>query len=321
MDINSQENNQLNENHDREVDLLEILHLLIQGKWIILSVTAFFSIIGVIYSLLLPNIYSAQAVLAPVDSSSGISGALKDYGGLASLAGIRVPSGSDEKSTKAIKKLSSLSFFENNVLPYIFLPNLMAVKSWNPQENKLIYDDSIYIETTNTWVDSTFIGNKKMPSAQDGFKVFTEEHLSVGEERKTGFVTLEIKHQSPFVAKQWTELMINQINAFYRQKDKLESEKAVSYLNQQIALSNLQEVKEAFADLIQQETQKLTLVEAKNSYVFEYIDPPAVMERKSEPRRSLIVILSTLIGGILGIIFVLVNVYVLKAKVSYASRH
>lgn len=321
MDINSQENNQLNENHDREVDLLEILRLLIQGKWIIFSVTAFFSIIGVIYSLLLPNIYSAQAVLAPVDSSSGISGALKNYGGLASLAGIRVPSGSDEKSTKAIKKLSSLSFFENNVLPYIFLPNLMAVKSWNPQENTLTYDDSIYIETTNTWVEGTFIGNKKMPSAQDGFKVFTEEHLSVGEERKTGFVTLEIKHQSPFVAKQWTELMINQINAFYRQKDKLESEKAVSYLNQQIALSNLQEVKEAFADLIQQETQKLTLVEAKNSYVFEYIDPPAVMERKSEPRRSLIVILSTLIGGILGIIFVLVNVYVLKAKVSYASRH
>lgn len=319
--MNNQVNDQLNENNDREVDLFEILNLLIQGKWIIVSMTAFFLIIGVIYSLILPNIYSAQAILAPVSSSGGISGALKNYGGLASLAGISVPSNNDDKSTKAIKKLSSLSFFENNVLPYIFLPDLMAVHSWNSQENKLTYDDSIYKDTTKTWVQGTSIANKKMPSAQDGFKVFTEKHLGVGEDRKTGFVTLEIKHQSPFVAKQWAELMINQINAFYRKKDKLESEKAVSYLNQQIAISNLQEVKAAFADLIQQETQKLTLIEAKNSYVFEYVDPPAVMERKSEPRRSLIVILSTLIGGILGIIFVLIKVYVFKEKASYALRH
>ena len=201
--------NQLNENNDREIDLFEILNLLIQEKWIIVPVTAFFIIIGVIYSLLSPNIYSAQAILAPVSSSSGISGAMKNYGGLASLAGINIPSGNSDKSTLAIKKLSSLSFFENNVLPYIFLPDLMAVKSWNSQENTLTYYDSIYRETTNTWVQDTSIANKQMPSAQDGFKVFIEEHLSVVEDRKNGFVALEIKHQSPFVAKQWAELIIN----------------------------------------------------------------------------------------------------------------
>ena len=110
--------------------------------------------------------------------------------------------------------------------------------------------------------------------------------------------------------------MINQINAFYRQKDKLESEKSVNYLNQQIVISSLQEVKVAFADLIQEETKKLTLIEAKNSYVFEYVDPPAVMERKSEPWRSFIVMLSILLGGILGIIFVLLKSFVLKEKAS-----
>ena len=319
--MNNQVNDQLNENNDHEVDLLEIFKSLNQGKWIIVSMTAFFSIIGVIYSLLLPNIYSSQAILAPASSSGGISGALKGYGGLASLAGINIPSGSDNKSSQAIKKLSSLSFFENNVLPYIFLPDLMAVKSWNSQDNTLTYDDSIYKESTNTWVQGNSIANKQMPSAQDGFKVFIEEHLSVSEDRRTGFVTLQIKHQSPFVARQWVELMINQINAFYRQKDKIESEKSVNYLNQQIVISSLQEVKVAFADLIQEETKKLTLIEAKNSYVFEYVDPPAVMERKSEPRRLLIVILSALIGGILSIIFVLVKAFVLKEKASYALRH
>ena len=44
------------------------------------------------------------------------------------------------------------------------------------------------------------------------------------------------------------------------------------------------------AELQQQEIQKLTLMEASEFYVFEYIDPPAVMEKKSEPSRAMICI-------------------------------
>ena len=42
---------------------------------------------------------------------------------------------------------------------------------------------------------------------------------------------------------------------------------------------------------------------------FEYIDPPAVMERKSEPQRALILLLSILLGGLLSVIYVLVKKY------------
>jgi len=122
---------------DDEIDLRELFYVLLEGKWIIVSVTAFVSIIGVIYSLSLPNIYESKALLVPVNSSSGISGAiLEGYSGLAGLAGISLPSGGDEgNSAKAIQKISSLSFFENNILPNIYLPDLMAVKSWNSKTN------------------------------------------------------------------------------------------------------------------------------------------------------------------------------------------
>ena len=58
-------------------DLQKILYLVFKGKWIIVSVTAFFQLLAVIYSLSLPNIYESQALLVPVESSSGISGALR----------------------------------------------------------------------------------------------------------------------------------------------------------------------------------------------------------------------------------------------------
>jgi LPS O-antigen subunit length determinant protein (WzzB/FepE family) len=302
---------QTNKNHSHlsdEINLQELFYVLLQGRWIIISITALASIIGVIYSLLLPNIYESKALLVPINSSSSISGSLGGYSNLAGLAGINLASSNEGNSVKAIKKISSLSFFENNILSHIYLQDLVAVKSWDSNTNKLIYDESIYKIIDNTW--------HQKPSIQDGFKSFIGEHLSLSEDINTRFITLSIKHQSPYVAKQWADLVFNEVNSFYRQKDKAESERAVSYLNKQISTTDLSEIKQVLAQLLQEETKKLTLIEANKSYVFDYIDPPAVMEKKSEPKRSLICILAALAGGFLSVLVVLMKHYFFRIKLT-----
>jgi LPS O-antigen subunit length determinant protein (WzzB/FepE family) len=301
---------------DDEIDLRELFYALLEGKWIIVSLTAFVSIIGVIYSLSLPNIYQSNTILVPVNPSSGISGALGSYSGFAGLAGISLPSGGDEgNSVKAIQKISSLSFFEKNILPNIHLPDLMALESWNSKKNTLAFDKNIFDTNSNTWIRDFSYPQQQIPSSQESYEVF-KQHLSLNDDKKSGFITLSIKHQSPFVAKQWVELVVNEVNSFYRQKDKSKSEKAVSYLSQQISMASLSEIKQALAQLLQEETKKLTLIEANQYYVFDYIDPPAVMEKKSEPKRALICILSALLGGMLSVLFVLIRHYAIKQKVA-----
>ena len=302
---------------DDEIDLQEIFNVLLDGKWIIVSLTTFISIIGVVYSLSLPNIYKSKAMLVPANSSNGSSGALGSYSGLAGLAGISLSSGDGEgNSAKAIQKITTLSFFENNILTNIHLPDLMAFKSWNSETNTVAYDESIFNTRSNTWIRNFSYPKQQIPSAQESFRVFNTQHLSLSEDKKSGFIIIEIKHQSPFIAKQWTELIVNEVNAFYRQKDKTDSEKAVSYLNQQITMTSLSEIKQAIALLLQEETKKLTLIEANKYYVFDYIDPPAVMEQKSDPKRSTICILFALLGGILSILLVLVRHYAFREKAS-----
>jgi uncharacterized protein involved in exopolysaccharide biosynthesis len=110
--------------------------------------------------------------------------------------------------------------------------------------------------------------------------------------------------------------MVDQVNDFYKQKDKSESEKAVAYLNESISKISLSEIKQVIAELLQEETQKLTLIEAKEYYVFDYIDPPAIMEKKSEPKRFLISIASGIFGGILSILLVLIKNYIFRNKTS-----
>lgn len=308
-------NNNIHSNNiDDEIDLIEIFNILWQGKWVIISITAFVSIIALCISLFLPNIYESRTILTPTDSSSSISRSLQSYAGIAGLAGVSIPSRVDESnSVQALQKLTSLSFFENNFLPNIFLPDLMAHKAWNkswdPSTNTFNYDESIYNKKTETWIRDYSYPYKQIPSAQESFREFKAHYFALSEDKKTGFITLIIRHKSPYIAKQWSEVLVNQVNLYYREKDRLQSEKAVSFLNKQIAMTNLSEVKEAISKLLQEETKKLALIEANDSYVFEYIDPPAVMEKKSEPNRALIVILGTILGGMLSIIFVIIRYY------------
>ena len=307
-------NTKLVDNLNDQIDLRELLFVLNLGKWIIASLTILFFIFGIIYSLMLPNIYKSEALLAPVDESSSlISGALDQYRGLAGLAGLSLPSGnSSSNSKKAIEVMSSLSFFENYIMPKIFLPNLMAVRSWDDKKNTIIYDESVFRINSNTWVNNSANSEKFIPSAQQSFEVF-KGHLSI-EKNENGYIVLTMSHQSPSIAKQWVEIFVEEINAYYRQKDKLQSEKAVIYLNKQIANTSLSEIRAVTASILEKEIQKLTLIEANKDYVFEYIYPPSIMEKKSEPYRSLIVLLSMTLGFILGIVIVLFRFYFFADK-------
>ena len=142
------DSNKYGNDFNDEIDLRELISVLVQGKWVIAYVTAFLIIIGTLYSLLLPNIYQSKALLAPVDESSSlISGALSQFSGLAGVAGINLSAGEQGGNhKKAIELISSLNFFEKYLLPKIFLPDLMAIDSWDDKNNTIIYDESIELE-------------------------------------------------------------------------------------------------------------------------------------------------------------------------------
>jgi LPS O-antigen subunit length determinant protein (WzzB/FepE family) len=294
---------------DDEISFTELFQAIWNDKWLILTSTSLFSIVAILYSLSLPNIYESNAYLSPVGESSSSVSSMQGMGGLASLAGINLPSQSvGSKSDKALKKLNTLSFFKENILPNIFLPDLIALESWDASTNTILYNKEVFNSETQSWVVES-----QVYSAQKSFRAFNER-LRVVRDELTGFVTITIKHQSPFVAKEWAELVVSQLNTFYRSKDKLEAQTAINFLNTQIAQTRFTEIKQVLAQLLQGKVQKLTLIEVNNFYVFEYIDPPAVMEKRIEPSRSTISILGALMGGILGILITLIRFITSKPK-------
>lgn len=64
---------------------------------------------------------------------------------------------------------------------------------------------------------------------------------------------------------------------------------------------------ESVYKLIEDQTKSLMLVEAQEEFVFKVIDPAIVPELKCSPKRALICVLGTLLGGMLGVAIVLVR--------------
>ena len=84
------ENNSANQ-YDDEIDLRELFSVLWRGKKVIIAITAVFAVGSVLVALLIPNQYKASALLAPAQSDGGgLSSALGQLGGLASLAGVSI---------------------------------------------------------------------------------------------------------------------------------------------------------------------------------------------------------------------------------------
>ena len=79
--------NSLKNSPEDEIDLIELLKSLWSGKKLIIKITSFFAILGIVVSLLSPISYTASSTFIP-QSSQARPGASSSLSGIASLVGI-----------------------------------------------------------------------------------------------------------------------------------------------------------------------------------------------------------------------------------------
>jgi len=287
---------------DDSLDLLEILKVLWERKFFIAITTSIFILISIIFALSLPNLYKSEALLMPVEENDSMGSMLGQYSSMASLAGIPLPGSSGSKAQEAISRITSYDFFSKNILPNIAIEDLLASKKWDPSNNKYSYDESIFNSESGKWLDGE-------PLPQMAYKIFSE-NLSISLSKKTSFVSLSIKHISPFAAQEWAQLIIDQIDIVMRDIDREESNKAVNFLNALAISVKYEGIKKNLNSLQEDQMKKLMMIEASDNYVFKVLDSPIVAERKFEPRRSVIVILGMILGFLFSITISLIQHYI-----------
>ena len=293
--------------YDDEINLKELFTVLWVDKIKIISVTAIFAILSVFYALSVPNQYKASALLVPAQQQAGgISGALAQLGGIASLAGVSLGSGDSSESQIAQRIMQSWSFIEDFIKTNNLEIDVFAAEGWDRASGKLQIDEDLYNSGITQWLVRNDETNKVgMPSSWQLFETFTEM-LSVSEDKKTGLVSVSIEYYSPQVAKQWLDMYISAINKHMQERQMEKVTRNIEYLEAQIAKTTIAEMQEVFYTIIEEQLKSKMLAEANPDYAFVPVSPSMVPEQKSQPKRALICILGTLLGAMLSVLLVLI---------------
>lgn len=293
--------------YDDEIDLRELFGVLWAAKIPIVAFTLLCGLLSVWYAVSIPNQYKAVVVLAPAQQQSGgLSGALGQLGGLASLAGVSVGGGGVNESQIAQEIMQSWSFIERFINENDLTAEVYAVESWDSRSNRLQYNGALFDQAEQRWViDDEDNGGFRPPSSWELYEEFLEK-LSVVEDKKTDLVSVSIEYYSPRLAKAWVDMYVDAVNRYMQDRQIKRVASNIEFLQEQIEKTSIAEMKDIFYTIIQEQIKSKMLAEASPEYVFVAVSPSMVPEEKSQPKRALICVLATLLAGMLAVMAVLV---------------
>ena len=294
--------------YDDEIDLRELFSVLLSGIRKIIAITTIFALASAIYAFSLPNQYKATTLLAPAQSGgSDLSGSLRQLNGLASLAGVSMGGAESTEAQIAQEIMQSWSFIEGFIAENNIAVEIYAVEGWNRESNELqISEDRYDLETKKWLIENETTNELGPPNSWKLYESFSER-LTITEDSSSGLVTVSFEYYSPQVAKKLLDKFVSAINAHMQQRQIVKVANNINYLQAQIEKTSIAEMRDVFYSIIEEQLKNKMLAEASPDYVFEALSPSMVPEKTSQPKRLLILIVGTLIGGLLSMMLVLLT--------------
>ena len=251
-----------------------------------------------LWAFLATPVYRSSAVLAPVsanNSSGGLTSALGQLGGLASLAGINIES-RDSRIEEALAVLRSREFIQKFIADHNLLPILFPEK-WNAQAER--------------WI----VPQGTAPTPWKGYKYFLENVLSIDRDKKTGLVSVSIDWKDRDKAAAWANELVARVNTEMRVRALDEAVASTQYLEDEREKTQLVETRAAINHLIESQVNKKMLATVTKEYVFRVVDQalPADVSDIFKPKKLLLIIVGVFGGATFGSIFVLL-------RASYRAR-
>jgi len=294
-----------------EISLRDIAAALGRRKRMIAALVAACTLFGLLYAVFTQPLYTASVTVRPVSEEAGdaLSGLRSQFGGAAALAGISLGGGASD-AQEFIAILKSRDLGERFINNYGLKPHLFPerwdgeAEAWKTGEPGFIGKAAGGVSRMLAWLSGDEGWRPPTPgepSNREAYKVFSERVRSVSEDVETGIVTVSFEFRDPDRAAEWANAFVAMANADIRQDTVREASRALDYLNEQVQETSMAGLRETIFSLIETQLERITLANARPQYAFKVLDPAVVPEERSHPKRALIVILSLILGGMLGV--------------------
>ena len=299
--------NQNNE-FDDEIDLRDLFFTLWGGKIYIILITIICVFLASFYLQSAERKYSVEYNLKPVGETKN-SPPFSGLGGFASLAGIQLPTSSNSdfnifKELITAPEVSEIIFENKKIINDIFRTE------WDETINNFSRPPKSKIQSFVSNAKKLLTGNKDvnyLPPNPRRLSIFINRNIQIGEDKETGFLKFTSETSKP-------ELMLSLMIEATKASDKIMRQRYIDFSTEPLAFykdklrtARSREHREALAELISKEEQKLMFASRGKHFIAEPYINPTISLHPTAPKPKLILALSLVLGLFLGATFVLLR--------------
>ena len=273
---------------EEEINLHKLIKRLLKS-WKIIFCTTFLCIaVSVLYLSLLPKVFKSEILIAPtLKGSHEGSSILSQLGSLPSLVGLS--NTQDIYLDKSLAILETRKFLSSFIKKNDLLPKLFPLQSQT-------LEGVVVKEVHN------------QPEVDDGIEVLRKA-FEVTRNEKTGLITLAVFWSEANATSEWANDLVKHLNDQLRAYAINHSSKRIVYLQNELAKTNLQEIRTIIYNLLEVEKQKAMLANVREDFAFEVLDPAVVPKSPIKKNTVVIISFSSICGILLGTFIVLIMHY------------
>jgi uncharacterized protein involved in exopolysaccharide biosynthesis len=276
-------------NIDGEVDLFEYIALLVRYRYrmVIAAVLAAMLVYGLTY--LMPVRYSAYVLVAHnnYDKPGGV--AMKEYRGGDTVSLLErdmiIDSSSENEKERLLARFRSYAFASYFIEKNDKVLKLIYPKGWDAEKNK--------------WKDGFEVDSRK------AVDIFNKELAWVSSDEKTGLLTVGFNAGEAAVAAEMANTVVNEFKKFQRNLVLRELDSRRKYLESRLTTTANLEFQRSIYRMLEAQMSAEALINVRENYPFEVIQPAITPLAKSSPQRLMYAILTMIVVMFLGIAYVI----------------
>jgi hypothetical protein len=303
-----------NQQINYDYDLKDLLLLLWKGKFYVILISSISVFLAIYYLQSAERKYTVEYNLKAVgetENNTRFSG----LGGIASIAGIQLPSSSNNdfyifKELIISTEVSEIVFENMKIIRDIYR------SEWDETLNNFSRPPKSKIQIFLSDTKKLLTGNIEvnyMPPNPRRLAIFISQNIQINENKETGFLKFTSETSNP-------ELILSLIIEATKASDKIMRQRYIdfsteplTFYKEKLRTARSREHREALAELISKEEQKLMFASRGKYFIAEPYKSPTISLNPTAPKPKLILALSLIFGLSLGTAVVFMR-YALKKE-------
>ncbi len=290
---------------DDEITLRDLFLKVWRSKWVILATMAVAVGLVSVWMKTTEPLYTASMLVAPAGATSGggLGSRLSQYGGLASLAGIELPSAETVSPFDQFSEVvTSVTVAKRLQDKYGVLQKLFE-RTWDAGNMRWVPPEGP-VATAKGWMRGFFNLPSWTPPSTKSLAEYLGDKLGISEIAKTGMRRITFQHEDSEFAVQLLRWIHEESDQLIREETQERTTRQIEYIERKLATVRITEHRQSLTLLLSDQEKQMMMTQVDLPFAARIIDPPTVSEMPTWPKPFLFLVLAAMAGFFVSVFLV-----------------